>query len=266
MNTTIASVPTQPQRVSGVQAHDLVRHFGTGDSAVTAIDHVSLHVPPGEFTAIMGPSGSGKSTLMHTLAGLDRPTSGHVEIDGIDLGTLNDDALTRLRRDRVGFVFQSFNLLPTLDVRENVLLPFLLAGKRPSGEDSARADQLIARLGLSERVRHRPAQLSGGQQQRVAIARALVTRPAVVFADEPTGALDSRSSREVLDLLRGMADDQRQSIVMVTHDALAASRADRVIILQDGRIVQQLPRTSAAEISRVMLALEAEGVDAEVAR
>lgn len=238
-------------------AQHLIKQYGQGATAVRALNDVNLEVAPGEFVAIMGPSGSGKSTLMHMMAGLDVPTSGRVTVGGADLTRMDDDALTRLRRNSIGFIFQSFNLVPTLNVRENVTLPFLLAGHRPTREEAARADQLIRELGLSERVAHRPSQLSGGQQQRVAIARALVTRPVVIFADEPTGALDSRSSRDVLDLLQRTSRTAGQSIVMVTHDPTAASRADRVVILSDGRIVQTMGRTSAADISDVMLELEA---------
>ena len=239
-------------------ADRLSKRYGDGPSAVVALHEVSLAVGAGEFLAIMGPSGSGKSTLMQTMAGLDVATSGRVLIGQSEITHMDDDELTRLRRDRIGFVFQSFNLLPTLDVRENVLLPFLLAGHAPTGDEAAWADRLIADLGLAERARHRPAQLSGGQQQRVAIARALVTHPVIVFADEPTGNLDSRSSREVLDLLQRMSRDAGQSIVMVTHDAVAAARADRVVVLADGRIVRAIGRAPAAEISRIMLALEAQ--------
>ena len=213
----------------------LCRTFGEGEAAVRALDGVSVGFPRGRLTAIMGPSGSGKSTLMHCLAGLDRPTSGTVIIDGVDLGTLDDAELTELRRDKVGFVFQFFNLLPVLDARENILLPLKLAGRDP---DEGRFDQLVASVGLADRLDHRPAELSGGQQQRVAIARALMSEPAVVFADEPTGNLDSRSSEEVLGLLRTAVDDLGQTVVMVTHDAVAASVADRVLVLVDGRIVR----------------------------
>ncbi|MCI1206702.1 MAG: ABC transporter ATP-binding protein [Microbacteriaceae bacterium] len=238
-------------------AQHLIKQYGEGPTGVRALDDVNLEVAPGEFVAIMGPSGSGKSTLMHMMAGLDVPTSGRVTVGGADLTRMDDDALTRLRRGSIGFIFQSFNLVPTLNVRENVTLPFLLAGHRPTHEENARADRLIGQLGLGERVTHRPSQLSGGQQQRVAIARALVTEPVVIFADEPTGALDSRSSRDVLDLLSHASRSAGQSIVMVTHDATAASRADRVVVLSDGRIVQSLGHTTASEISDVMLALEA---------
>ena len=255
-DTTLASPSESPAPPSASAVH-VVKRDGECPTAGMTLDDVSLNVSSGEFVAIMGPSGSGKSTLMHTMAGLDSVTSGLVTIGGADLTRMNDDALTRLRRDSIGFVFQSFNLVPTLDVLENVTLPFLLAGHRPTTAEQSRARHLIGTLGLAERVGHRPSQLSGGQQQRVAIARALVTQPVVLFADEPTGNLDSRSSREVLDLLQHAARTEGQSIVMVTHDALAAARADRVVILSDGRIVQQLGRSSAAEISSVMLALEA---------
>jgi putative ABC transport system ATP-binding protein len=218
-----------------VSAIDLTRVFGEGEAAVRALDGVTVGFPRGMLTAIMGPSGSGKSTLMHCLAGLDRPTSGTVVIDGVDLGPLDDAELTELRRDNVGFVFQFFNLLPVLDARENILLPLKLAGR---DTDQGRFDRLVEAIGLGDRLDHRPAELSGGQQQRVAIARALMSQPAVVFADEPTGNLDSRSSEEVLDLLRTAVDDLGQTVVMVTHDATAASVADRVLVLVDGRIVR----------------------------
>ncbi len=217
-----------------VSATDLVRRFGTGAAAVEALRGVSIGFQPGEFTAIVGPSGSGKSTLMHCLAGLDRPTSGEVQIDGRTLSGLSDADLTKLRRERIGFIFQSFNLLPVLSARENVELPLRLGGRQP---DAAWIDELLGKVGLTDRQTHRPSELSGGQQQRVAVARALATRPAVVFADEPTGNLDSRSSGEVLDLLRGSVDDYGQTLVMVTHDPRAAARADRIVALADGRIV-----------------------------
>jgi putative ABC transport system ATP-binding protein len=232
-----------------VSAADLRRVFGEGEAAVTALDGVSVAFPSGGLTAIMGPSGSGKSTLMHLLAGLDRPTSGTVVIDGVDLSTLDDAELTELRRDNVGFVFQFFNLLPVLDARENILLPLKLAGRDP---DQARFDQLISAIGLGDRLDHRPAQLSGGQQQRVAIARALMSEPAVVFADEPTGNLDSHSSEEVLSLLRTAVDELGQTVVMVTHDAIAASVADRVLILVDGKIVHDGPCESPEQLLDLM--------------
>ena len=224
-----------------VQSHELTRVFGEGDTAVRALDRVSVDFPEGRFAAIMGPSGSGKSTLMHLLAGLDRPTSGRVTIDGVDLSTLDDGELTELRRDNVGFVFQFFNLLPVLTAEENILLPLKLAGRDP---DPDRQRALIEAVGLGDRLSHRPSELSGGQQQRVAIARALLAKPAVVFADEPTGNLDSRASEEVLALLRRAVDDFGQSVVMVTHEPAAAAIADRVLVLVDGRVVSdEAPRS-----------------------
>src|SRR5215213_9890425 len=217
-----------------VETADLRRTYGEGETAVHALAGVTLSFPAGQFTAIMGPSGSGKSTLMHLLAGLDSPTSGSVVVDGQEIGTLNDAALTRLRRDRLGFVFQSFNLVPVLTAEENIVLPLTLAGRKP---DPGWLHQLIDSVGLGDRLTHRPAELSGGQQQRVAVARALVHRPAVVFADEPTGNLDTHSSEEVLNLLRNAADDLDQTVIMVTHDAQAASVADRIVVLRDGQVV-----------------------------
>ena len=232
-----------------VSARELRRVFGEGEAAVRALDGVSVEFPKGRFTAIMGPSGSGKSTLMHILAGLDRPTSGTVVIDGIDLGELDDAELTELRRDKVGFVFQFFNLLPVLDARENILLPLKLAGRDP---DRPRLEALIDAVGLGDRLDHRPAELSGGQQQRVAIARALLAEPAVVFADEPTGNLDSHSSEEVLALLRRAVDEFGQTVVMVTHDPVAAAVADRVLVLVDGRIVRDEGAASAEQVLDLM--------------
>jgi putative ABC transport system ATP-binding protein len=217
-----------------VSAVEVTRRYGEGEAAVDALRGVSVDLPAAGFTAIMGPSGSGKSTLMHILAGLDRPTSGTVVIDGVELGELDDRDLTDLRRDKVGFVFQAFNLLPVLNAEENILLPLRIAGRKP---DREWLDRLIAAIGIGDRLTHRPAELSGGQQQRVAIARALASRPAVVFADEPTGNLDSASSTEVLELLRRSVDDFGQTIVMVTHDPDAAGHADRVLEMEDGRIV-----------------------------
>jgi putative ABC transport system ATP-binding protein len=219
---------------AAVRADGITKNYGEGEAEVRALCTVSMEVARGEFVAIMGPSGSGKSTLMHLLAGLDRPTSGTVVLDGTELGKLNDDALTQLRRDRIGFVFQAFNLLPVLDARENIVLPLAIAGRKP---DEEWIDRLIDTVGLRDRLDHRPSELSGGQQQRVAVARALATRPAVVFADEPTGNLDSKSSTEVLDLLRRSVDDFGQTVIMVTHDARAASYADRILLLGDGRVV-----------------------------
>jgi putative ABC transport system ATP-binding protein len=232
-----------------VSAVDVERVFGVGDTAVRALCDVTADFPRQLFTAIMGPSGSGKSTLMHILAGLDRPTSGTVAIDGVDLGSLDDAELTELRRDKVGFVFQFFNLLPVLNARENILLPLSLAGRDPNGE---LFDQLVAAVGLEDRLDHRPSELSGGQQQRVAIARALVSQPAVVFADEPTGNLDSKSSDEILALLRRAVDEFGQTVVMVTHDAHAASIADRVVVLVDGRIVRDEGAASVDQVLELM--------------
>ena len=217
-----------------VRGHELTKRYGEGDAAVDALRGVGVAFETGTFTAIMGPSGSGKSTLMHILAGLDRPTDGWCEIDGTRLDTLSDHALTLLRRRRVGFIFQSYNLLPVLDAEENIVLPLRIGGRDP---DRTWLDTLIDAVGLRDRLTHRPAEMSGGQQQRVAVARALITRPAVVFADEPTGNLDSTSGEEVLALLRRAVDDFGQTIVMVTHDAGAAAVADRLLFLADGRVV-----------------------------
>jgi putative ABC transport system ATP-binding protein len=232
-----------------VSAVDVHRRFGEGDTAVDALDGVTLGFPKGRFTAIMGPSGSGKSTLMHILAGLDRPTSGSVVIDGVEITELDDKRLTQLRRDKVGFVFQFFNLLPVLTAEENIRLPLSLAGRKP---DPERLAQLITSVNLGDRLTHRPSELSGGQQQRVAIARALVSRPAVVFADEPTGNLDSKSSEEVLALLRQAVDEMGQTVVMVTHDAAAAAVADRVVVLVDGKIVEDADAHSAEQVHDLM--------------
>jgi putative ABC transport system ATP-binding protein len=217
-----------------VATTDLTRVYGEGETAVHALRGVTVSFPVGQFAAIMGPSGSGKSTLMHLLAGLDRPTSGSVIVDGQEIAKLDDKGRTRLRRDRLGFVFQAFNLVPVLTAEENILLPLTLAGRKP---DREWYDRLIDAVGLRDRLSHRPAELSGGQQQRVAVARALIHRPAVVFADEPTGNLDSKSSEEVLGLLRHAVDDFGQTVVMVTHDAPAAAHADRIVVLRDGEIV-----------------------------
>ena len=232
-----------------VSATDLYRRYGEGEAAVDALAGVSVEFPAGRFAAIMGPSGSGKSTLMHLLAGLDRPTSGTVTLDGVELSSLDDDRLTRLRREKVGFVFQTFNLLPVLDARENILLPLSIAGVRV---DQAWFDQLVETVGIGDRLSHRPSQLSGGQQQRVAVARALISRPAVVFADEPTGNLDSAASGEVLSLLRGAVDGFEQTVVMVTHDANAATYADRLVVLVDGRIVRDQDAVSADDVLDLM--------------
>ena len=228
-----------------VTAHEVTRRYGEGETAVDALRGVSLEVQRGKLTAIMGPSGSGKSTLMHILAALDRPTTGHVTIAGTRLGQLSDNDITKLRREHIGFVFQFFNLLPMLTAEENVLMPLSLAGTKPERDWF---DGLLERVGLQDRRHHRPAELSGGQQQRVAIARALVSRPTVVFADEPTGNLDSRTSGEILELLHSSVEVYGQTMVMVTHDANAAAAADRVLFLADGRIVKDLGRASQAEI------------------
>jgi putative ABC transport system ATP-binding protein len=218
-----------------VSAQDVTRRYGEGDAAVDALRGITLSFPPGAFTAIMGPSGSGKSTLMHILAGLDRPTSGTVVIDGKDITRMDDGELTQLRRDRIGFVFQFFNLVPVLNAEENMLLPLSIAGRKP---EEVWVEQLMQTIGIADRRTHRPAELSGGQQQRVALARALVSRPAVIFADEPTGNLDSKTSDEVLELLRRAVDEFGESVVMVTHDDHAASYADRRIELVDGLVVR----------------------------
>ena len=238
------------------RVQQLTKTFGSGDSEVRALDGVTVGIRRGEFTAIMGPSGSGKSTLMHIMAGLDAPTSGRAWIGDTDITGLSDLDLTILRRRRVGFVFQAFNLVPTLDAIGNITLPFDLDGRRATALERARIDGLVETLGLADRLRHRPHQLSGGQQQRVAIARALATAPDLVFADEPTGNLDSRSGREVLRLLAAASRDHGQSIAMVTHDPIAASHADRVIFLGDGRVVADKPRQSAEDIAAYMLASE----------
>src|SRR5690554_2327300 len=238
-------------RVSAVS-----KSYGSSSNRVTAVDAVSLGIRSGEFTAIMGPSGSGKSTLMHIMAGLDTPTSGRVWLGDTEITSLSDSELTMLRRRRVGFVFQAFNLVPTLDVAGNIELPFELDGRRPDAEERERITELVNALGLGERLTHRPHQLSGGQQQRVAIARALATQPDLVFADEPTGNLDSRTGREVLALLSAASSDYGQSIAMVTHDPIAASHADRIVFLADGRVVEERERSTPEEISSFMLGME----------
>ena len=240
---SFAEPTAAPQPV--VSAQDLVRRYGEGDTAVDALRGVSVEVASGQLTAVMGPSGSGKSTLMHILAGLDRPTSGDVFIDGTAIGELNDAQLTKLRRKHIGFIFQFFNLLPMLTAKENIVLPLSIAGTKP---DDGWVEELAAKVGLTDRLSHRPAEMSGGQQQRVAIARALVSSPTVMFADEPTGNLDSRTSGEILELLREMVTELGQTTVMVTHDAHAAAIADRVVFLADGDIVRDLGPSSAHEI------------------
>ena len=236
-DTSIVAPVAPAHQGVAVTASDLVRRYGEGDSAVEAVRGVSLEVPGGQFTAIMGASGSGKSTLMHLLAGLDRPTEGRVEIAGHDITTIGDKQLTLLRRKHIGFVFQAFNLVPTLSAEENVTLPLRIAGRKL---DRAYVDSVIERVGLADRRKHRPAELSGGQQQRVAVARAIVAEPTVLFADEPTGNLDSKTSAEVLDLLRDAVSAYGQTTVMVTHDPRAAATADRAVFLADGRLVSDL--------------------------
>ena len=236
-----------------VVATDIHRRYGEGDTAVDALAGVTTGFERDRFTAIMGPSGSGKSTLMHILAGLDKPTSGTVELDGVDITGLDDRELTQLRRDKLGFVFQFFNLLPVLTAEENLVLPLSIAGRKP---DRAWVDQLVAAVGLEDRRTHRPAELSGGQQQRVAVARALVSKPAVVFADEPTGNLDSKASAGVMGLLRHAVDDFGQTVVMVTHDPVAAAHADRLITLQDGRIVSDAAPGSADDVIELQKQLD----------
>jgi putative ABC transport system ATP-binding protein len=237
----------QPSAV--VAARDVTRRYGEGDTAVDALRGVGLDVVEGKLTAVMGPSGSGKSTLMHILAALDRPTSGEVWIAGTKLGQLNDTEITKLRRKHIGFVFQFFNLLPMLSADENMRLPLTIAGQKP---DPGWYEELIKKVGLADRRSHRPAELSGGQQQRVAIARALVSRPTVVFADEPTGNLDSKTSGEILELMRDSVESFGQTTVMVTHDAQAASIADRILFLADGLIVRDMPRSEPGAVIAAM--------------
>ncbi len=235
-----------------VSATDVRRRYGEGDAAVNALAGVTVGFERGRYSAIMGPSGSGKSTLMHILAGLDRPTSGSVTLDDVEITDLDDADLTRLRRDKLGFIFQFFNLLPVLTAEENVVLPLSIAGEKP---DPEWIERLIDTVGLSDRRTHRPAELSGGQQQRVAVARALASKPAVVFADEPTGNLDSKSSEEVLGLLRRSVDELGQTVVMVTHDPEAAAHADRLLVLRDGLVVHDAEAGSADEVIELMKAV-----------
>ncbi len=247
MQSAVILNSTSPATVPAtvVSARDVVRRYGAGDTAVDALRGVSVDIARGRLTAVMGPSGSGKSTLMHILAGLDTPTSGEVSVAGVDITGLDDAALTLLRRDHIGFIFQFFNLLPMLTAAENIALPLKLAGGKP---DQQWLDELVKTVGLADRLSHRPSELSGGQQQRVAVARALVSRPSVMFADEPTGNLDSTTSGEILTLLRDSVDTLGQTTVMVTHDAHAAAIADRVLFLADGDIVRDLGPSSAHEI------------------
>ncbi len=246
MNANAAQTSTNGAVVS---ATDVSRRYGEGEAAVDALQGVSLEVQPGELVAVMGSSGSGKSTLMHLLAALDKPTGGTIKIAGQDVGSLSDRDVTMLRREHIGFVFQFFNLLPMLTAEENVALPLTIAGEKP---DPVFFEGLIERVGLTNRRGHRPSELSGGQQQRVAIARALVSQPTVVFADEPTGNLDSKTGAGILELLRSSAEELGQTMVMVTHDAQAAEIADRILFLADGRIVEELPRSRAPEILAAM--------------
>ena len=251
-NTTIAQAPVADQEApasSIVRLQGVSKIYGSGDAQVRALDDVSVGFGAGEFTAIMGPSGSGKSTMMHILAGLDAPTSGHVFVEDTDITALKDTALTKLRRDRIGFVFQSFNLVPTLDARANILLPMRLAGKAPEKEWF---DLIVNSLGIANRLSHRPSEMSGGQQQRVAVARALMSRPAVIVADEPTGNLDSHSTDEVMDLLRRAVDELSQSVIMVTHDTSTAAYADRVLVCRDGRIVSDLRDITADSLTAAL--------------
>ena len=251
--------PAQPAFDSAVhpgvaaRAHDLTKVYGEGLTQVVALDDVTVEFASGQFTAIMGPSGSGKSTLMHCLAGLDKPTSGHVFIADEELSALDDKRLTELRRDRIGFVFQAFNLVPTLTALENITLPLDLAGRKP---DQAWLDRVVDTVGLRDRLGHRPSELSGGQQQRVACARALASRPDVVFADEPTGNLDSRSSGEVLAFLRASVREMGQTVIMVTHDPAAAAHADRALFLADGRIVDEMADPTAERVLDRMKSLD----------
>jgi putative ABC transport system ATP-binding protein len=239
---------------AAVEARGLTRRYGEGTTAVDALRGVDLDVHSGELVAVMGPSGSGKSTLMHIVAGLDKPTTGTVKIAGTEITELDDSHLTRLRREHIGFVFQFFNLLPMLDAEENILLPLSIAGEKP---DKAWLDELLTKVGLDKRRDHRPSELSGGEQQRVAIARSLVTRPTLLLADEPTGNLDSKTSGEILDLIRDSVDSYGQTMVMVTHEARAASTADRILFLADGQIVRELgEHAEPAEVLEVMNSLD----------
>ncbi len=251
MASTIIEEPVTAKETAGavVEAKEVTRTYGEGDTAVHALRGCSIDVRRGELTAVMGPSGSGKSTLMHIMAGLDRPTSGTVSIDGNDITDLGDTELTKLRREHIGFIFQFFNLLPMLTAEENIVLPLELAGKKL---DKAWIDEVITKIGLDDRRNHRPSELSGGQQQRVAIARALISKPTVIFADEPTGNLDSTTSAEILELLRDSVSTYGQTTVMVTHDANAAAIADRVLFLADGCIVKELRGAQAHDILRAM--------------
>ncbi|MEU3505746.1 ABC transporter ATP-binding protein [Streptomyces hundungensis] len=253
----MTTIPTAHRATAvAARAIELSKVYGTGETQVVALDQVTVDFRQGEFTAIMGPSGSGKSTLMHCVAGLDSFSSGAVRIGETELGSLKDKQLTQLRRDKIGFIFQAFNLLPTLTALENITLPMDIAGRKPNKQW---LDQVISMVGLADRLSHRPTQLSGGQQQRVAVARALASQPEIIFGDEPTGNLDSRSGAEVLGFLRNSVRELGQTVVMVTHDPVAASYADRVIFLADGRIVDEMLRPSADGVLDRMKAFEARG-------
>ena len=241
--------PAPARSLSVVSASNLIKRYGQGDAHVDALRGVSLEIEEGRMTAVMGPSGSGKSTLMHILAGLDQPSEGTVSIAGLEISSMSDRELTRLRREHIGFVFQFFNLLPMLTAEENIVLPLSIAGEKA---DRAWVEELLETVGIADRRTHRPAELSGGQQQRVSIARALVARPTVLFADEPTGNLDSSTSSDVLALLRDSVEELGQTIVMVTHDPQAAAQADRILFLADGRIVKEIPASTAAEVLAAM--------------
>ena len=252
MSSTVSLTPV----TTGTAARGLglSKHYGTGDAAVAALDSVDVSLEAGQFTAIMGPSGSGKSTLLHVLAGLDRPTEGEIYLGETEITSLNDKALTLLRRDRIGFIFQSFNLLPTLTAAENIVLPIRIAGRKP---DDEWVRSIVETVGLTDRVNHKPSELSGGQQQRVAAARALASRPQIVFADEPTGALDSKSGAELLGFLQNAVRELDQTVVMVTHDPSAAAYADRVLFLADGRIVDEMTEPTADAVLDYMKRLGA---------
>jgi putative ABC transport system ATP-binding protein len=254
MASTITERPVTAKETAGavVESKEVTRTYGEGDTAVHALRGCSIDVNRGELTAVMGPSGSGKSTLMHIMAGLDRPTTGTVSIDGTDITSLGDTELTKLRREHIGFIFQFFNLLPMLNAEENVTLPLSLAGGKP---DPAWVDELMDKVGLADRRHHRPSELSGGQQQRVAIARSLVTKPTVLFADEPTGNLDSETSAEILGLLRDSVDTYGQTTLMVTHDPGAAATSDRILFLADGLLVKDIGRSSSSQVLEAMIEL-----------
>jgi putative ABC transport system ATP-binding protein len=253
---TAPAAGDRPRRPPAARAVAATKRYGKGDTSVIALDNVTVDIPAGRFTAVMGPSGSGKSTLMHCLAGLDTLTTGHVFLGEVELGTLSDRQLTRIRREQVGFVFQSFNLLPTLTAKENIVLPLTLAGRKP---DKSWVDGVIATVGLGHRLGHRPSELSGGQQQRVAVARALASRPQVIFADEPTGNLDSRTGGEILAFMRRAVQEFAQTIVMVTHDPSAAAYADEVVFLADGRVVDSMSDPTAGRVLDRMATMSGAG-------